>query len=249
MDRALPRLHGCPVRRDGRAEGEAARPQARPYGHRRIRDSRPGKGVGLGSLEVAPAPRGPHPGAAERAKRSSDEGSVANARPGVAELLPNGPESLNGEDPLPCVSAGQKAFVVRTPDRIRTGATALRGRRARPLHNGGKHCLKQPAELYLAVPQTCQSRPLIISWGRDLAGLLGLEPRLTGPEPVVLPITPYPTVLLVFGPGAEVVSHRLRAGEKPYTRGSEPSKTDRAESRSTEVAMPIRRAAQIASAR
>ena len=26
-----------------------------------------------------------------------------------------------------------------TPDRIRTGATALRGRRARPLHNGGKH--------------------------------------------------------------------------------------------------------------
>src|SRR6478735_5148835 len=26
---------------------------------------------------------------------------------------------------------------VRTPDRIRTGATALRGRRARPLHNGG----------------------------------------------------------------------------------------------------------------
>src|SRR6187455_3150429 len=24
-----------------------------------------------------------------------------------------------------------------TPDRIRTGATALRGRRARPLHNGG----------------------------------------------------------------------------------------------------------------
>ncbi len=28
-------------------------------------------------------------------------------------------------------------FRTRTPDRIRTGATALRGRRARPLHNGG----------------------------------------------------------------------------------------------------------------
>ncbi len=27
--------------------------------------------------------------------------------------------------------------LLRTPDRIRTGATALRGRRARPLHNGG----------------------------------------------------------------------------------------------------------------
>ena len=25
-----------------------------------------------------------------------------------------------------------------TPDRIRTGATAVRGRRARPLHNGGE---------------------------------------------------------------------------------------------------------------
>ena len=30
-------------------------------------------------------------------------------------------------------------FLVSTPDRIRTGATAVRGRRARPLHNGGMH--------------------------------------------------------------------------------------------------------------
>src|SRR6478672_13423706 len=28
--------------------------------------------------------------------------------------------------------------------------------------------------------------------GPDLAGVLGLEPRTTGPEPAVLPITPYP---------------------------------------------------------
>src|SRR3954447_7043552 len=35
--------------------------------------------------------------------------------------------------------------------------------------------------------------------GGDLAGILGLEPRITGPEPVVLPITPYPTDLPVFG--------------------------------------------------
>ena len=33
------------------------------------------------------------------------------------------------------------AFRSGTPDRIRTGATALRGRRARPLHNGGSHCV------------------------------------------------------------------------------------------------------------
>jgi hypothetical protein len=28
--------------------------------------------------------------------------------------------------------------------------------------------------------------------GTSVAGVLGLEPRLTGPEPVGLPITPYP---------------------------------------------------------
>ena len=38
---------------------------------------------------------------------------------------------------------------LRTPDRIRTGATALRGRRARPLHNGGATC-----GTLLEVPQT-----------------------------------------------------------------------------------------------
>ena len=57
-------------------------------------------------------------------------------------------------------------FGLRTPDRIRTGATALRGRRARPLHNGGKHCLEQPAELYLGAPQT-----------QPIAGQLGRRSR------------------------------------------------------------------------
>src|SRR3954452_18399810 len=75
-----------------------------------------------------------------------------------------------------------------TPDRIRTGATALRGRRARPLHNGGEH-VNTRGETVSVTPQTQQ----IPARGRDLAGVLGLEPRLTGPEPVVLPITPYPT--------------------------------------------------------
>ena len=147
------------------------------------------------------------------------------------------------------VCAGQGPFCARTPDRIRTGATALRGRRARPLHNGGSHCVEQPAELYLGVSQTCQSPPFSTAAGGDFAGILGLEPRLTGPEPVVLPITPYPTVLLVFGPVAMVVSHRLRAGEKPYTRRSEASKTFRTDPLSTARAIPSRRAAQIASAR
>jgi hypothetical protein len=71
--------------------------------------------------------------------------------------------------------------VARSPDRIRTGATALRGRRARPLHNGAittnvadESLPHQPAQL-------------------PSAGVPGLEPRLTEPESVGLPITPYPT--------------------------------------------------------
>jgi hypothetical protein len=60
-----------------------------------------------------------------------------------------------------------------SPDRIRTGATALRGRRARPLHNGATMAQSSTARI-------------------DRAGVPGLEPRLTEPESVGLPITPYP---------------------------------------------------------
>ncbi len=97
---------------------------------------------------------------------------------------------------------------------------------------------------FIEAPQTHK----IPSDSGNLAGILGLEPRLTGPEPVVLPITPYPTVLLVFGPAAALVSQRLRAEEKPYTRGSERSKTFKASGR-TRFETPIRRAAQIDSPR
>src|SRR5690606_314392 len=45
--------------------------------------------------------------------------------------------------------SGGPSFL-RTPDRIRTGATALRGRRARPLHNGGSdHAFPQILLVYL----------------------------------------------------------------------------------------------------
>ena len=64
----------------------------------------------------------------------------------------------------------------------------------------------------------------------------------------MLPITPYPTVLLVLGPVAAGFSHGLRAEEKPYTRGSERSKTFKASGR-TRFETPIRRAAQIDSPR
>ena len=56
-----------------------------------------------------------------------------------------------------------------SPEQIRTAVTALRGRRPRPLDDGAK-------------PHVLQAR----------GG--GLEPPKTGPEPVVLPITPPPKV-------------------------------------------------------
>src|ERR1039457_7631471 len=44
-----------------------------------------------------------------------------------------------------------------------------------------------------------------------LAGVPGLEPRLTGPEPVGLPITPYPMGSSHRGPGAPVQCSRTAA--------------------------------------
>src|SRR5215213_11912291 len=68
-----------------------------------------------------------------------------------------------------------------SPDRIRTGATALRGRRPGPLDDGA------------------------VRWCGG-AGVPGLEPRLTEPESVGLPITPYPNrgAHLLGAPGDDV---------------------------------------------
>ena len=112
-----------------------------------------------------------------------------------------------------------------TPDRIRTGATALRGRRARPLHNGGLMVLAAALAAIgtLAKPLDSDQIPGLHTAGDPgLAGILGLEPRLTGPEPVVLPITPYPKG---DGPLAEPVGGPSRAEQKPYTRASRAAKT------------------------
>src|SRR4051812_10030747 len=65
----------------------------------------------------------------------------------------------------------------RSPEGIRTLATAVRGRRPGPLDDGAVHC---------AGTQVWQEEMAL------LAGGPGLEPRLTEPETVGLPITPYP---------------------------------------------------------
>src|SRR5690606_29261532 len=70
--------------------------------------------------------------------------------------------------PGPC---GPGVFCGGDPSGIRTRVTAVRGRRTRPLYDGA----------------------VLIRWSS--AGIPGLEPRMTVPETVVLPITPYPTVV------------------------------------------------------
>ena len=75
----------------------------------------------------------------------------------------------------------------RSPDGIRTRATALRGRRARPLHNGAALSAPRPRGKHADCRETVPGRGLLRS-----AGVPGLEPRLTEPESVGLPITPYP---------------------------------------------------------
>ncbi|VXC13328.1 Site-specific integrase (modular protein) [Aeromicrobium sp. 9AM] len=62
--------------------------------------------------------------------------TTERAQPAVARVLPERLLALDEEDPLTSVSAGQGVFFHGSPDGIRTRATALRGRRARPLHNG-----------------------------------------------------------------------------------------------------------------
>src|SRR5215217_5008843 len=102
--------------------------------------------------------------------------------------------SLTG-DPRRCWLAGVVSDLVSggftcSPDGIRTRATALRGRRARPLHNGAlayDHQIDQTAEAYQLPLPSSESPSFCV------AGVLGLEPRLTEPESVGLPITLYPT--------------------------------------------------------
>lgn len=87
-----------------------------------------------------------------------------------------------------------------SPDRIRTGVTGLRGRRPRPLDDGANK-----AEEY-----------------STLARGEGLEPSITGPEPVVLPITPPPRASLRIAARRQTRSERF-IGCRPPHRCSRPA--------------------------
>ena len=114
----------------------------------------------------------------------------------------------------------------RSPDGIRTRATALRGRRARPLHNGAVHATMR---LYLRSDRG----------DRRCAGVPGLEPRLAEPESAGLPITPYPMGARTADASRDetTATGRCRsglAGDAPETgsarlrrrRGSAPARPD-----------------------
>ena len=83
-----------------------------------------------------------------------------------------------------------------TPDGIRTHATGVRGRRPRPLDDGGLGSFPGfPGAIlfFLAGENLPEAITRPAGGSLSAAGVPGLEPRLTGPEPVVLPITPYPS--------------------------------------------------------
>ena len=77
------------------------------------------------------------------------------------------------------------------PSGIRTRVTAVRGRRTRPLYDGAVRCPRGTTEESWLIPGIGIMRPEVAD--HRLAGVPGLEPRMTVPETVVLPITPYPT--------------------------------------------------------
>ncbi len=80
-------------------------------------------------------------------------------------------------------SLARQGILRSSPDGIRTRANALRGRRARPLHNGA---------LASSPCQATASRYQTERFPANRAGVLGLEPRRAEPESAGLPITPYP---------------------------------------------------------
>ena len=95
-----------------------------------------------------------------------------------------------------------------SPDGIRTRATALRGRRARPLHNGA--LAVRPDRMVQSGHGSLPTAAFIQRIGTSVAGVLGLEPRLTEPESAGLPITPYPIA-------RAAATTRARAGARGTT--------------------------------
>ncbi len=122
--------------------------------------------------------------------KQAGTGPTAGTRPGTQISPPHHSET---------------GWITCSPDGIRTRATALRGRRPGPLDDGARTCLAPPPCRAVPLKTTRDhSGPLARAGALSdliqrptlsrtpVAGVPGLEPRLTEPESVGLPITPYP---------------------------------------------------------
>ena len=95
-----------------------------------------------------------------------------------------------------------------SPEGIRTLATAVRGRRPRPLDDGALETLRTPhlraesggkcyttgthGRAMIGFDISLGTGRVVLVAGVLVAGVLGLEPRMRESESLVLPITPYP---------------------------------------------------------
>ena len=185
--------------RGGGGAGAAPRPAALRQGSRG--DRRGGR-----RLRDVGARHEPH--AADRRRRHGDD------RPGPVRPASPGPGARDGAAAGPSSSTwagsarrrrplawARGAVDVRSPDGIRTRATALRGRRARPLHNGALAGVQRPE------PHRTAKRTLPCARGFLRIGSVSAEGRPArerelgyqdsnlerrNQNTVVLPITPYP---------------------------------------------------------
>ena len=104
--------------------------------------------------------------------------------PGPGGTARTGPQTPRTPKPLArrTFRALTRGFASGTPNGIRTRAATLRGWCPRPLDDGGLRPTRRSA-----ICGSDRSRRSV-----DLVRGGGLEPPITGPEPVVLPITPPP---------------------------------------------------------
>lgn len=148
---------GCSGRRRGRRRALRCGPCARsPRGWWAGRPRRPcpcsigPRGVDIGRRDGCPCcERRSSPRCRATAMDAGRE-AAQQRRNALRALPPCCPSPIWTEmpkRPLPAFPLVRTAFRICTPDRIRTGATALRGRRARPLHNGGWCSASNPRTL------------------------------------------------------------------------------------------------------
>ncbi len=153
---AVSRLHGSPVRRDGCSPGHPARPAPQPRRHRRVhphqlRHTAASLAIASGADVKAVQQMLGHSSATmtldtyghlfeDRLDEVAAAMDAARAGPSNAEttckrcpVLPEPDLSRNDEAAPDSFPLFRSALRLRTPDRIRTGATALRARSTRSL--------------------------------------------------------------------------------------------------------------------